>query len=115
MIFLIPLAFLIFRLMTGFSPSRVAFETIVLVVIVSWFNQKTRMGLDKILKALANGTLQGILIVSTMAASGVLIGIIDLTGIGIKFSSLYLWPWLINLLLQLYCLLCFWLCSSVCR
>lgn len=88
MIFLIPLAFLIFRLMTGFSPSRVAFETIVLVVIVSWFNQKTRMGLDKILKALANGTLQGILIVSTMAASGVLIGIIDLTGIGIKFSSL---------------------------
>lgn len=88
MIFLVPLTWLIIRLMAGFTPSRVAFETILLLFIVSWLRKDTRMTLEKTLKSLADGSIQGIMIVVTMAASGVLIGIINLTGVGIKFTSL---------------------------
>lgn len=88
MIFILPITWLVFRLMEGFTPSRVAFETILLLLAVSWLRKETRMTLDKTIKALADGFIQGIMIVATMAASGILIGIIDLTGVGIKLTSL---------------------------
>jgi TRAP transporter 4TM/12TM fusion protein len=87
MIFTIPLIYLVVRLMAGFSPSRVGFETILLIFTLSWLQKDTRMTLEKTLKALAEGTIQGIMIVTTMAASGIMIGIINLTGVGTKFSS----------------------------
>lgn len=86
-IFFIPLIFLVVRLMMGKSPSRVGFETALIILAVSFLRKDTRMNFDKILKSLMEGATGGILVIATMAASGIMIGIINLTGIGTKFSS----------------------------
>ncbi len=86
-VFFLPLIFLVFRLLGGLSPSRVGFETAIVILVVSCIRKDTRMNLDKLLKAFMEGTTGGILVVVTMAASGIMIGIINLTGIGTKFSS----------------------------
>lgn len=85
--FFIPLVYLVVRLMEGLSPSRVALETTIIILIISWLRPETRMGWTKILKALEDGTRSGILVISTCATSGIMIGIINLTGVGTKFSS----------------------------
>lgn len=90
LVFFFPLAYLIWRLMAGFSPSRVGFEAILLTLAVSWFRKETRMGPRKIIQALTEGTVQNILIVATMATSGILLGVINLTGLGTKISALLL-------------------------
>jgi TRAP transporter 4TM/12TM fusion protein len=87
MFFFIPLIYLVARLVEGYSPSRVAFEATLLMFAVSWLQKDTRMTIQKTLKAMSEGTTQGIMIVTTMATSGILIGIINLTGLGAKFSS----------------------------
>lgn len=87
LIFFIPLVFLVCRLMAGLSPSRVGFETTVVILLVSWLRKDTRMGMEKISKSLQDSTMSSIMIVSTMATSGIMIGVINLTGIGTKFSS----------------------------
>ncbi|MEA4892349.1 MAG: TRAP transporter fused permease subunit [Peptococcaceae bacterium] len=86
-VFFIPLIYLVVRLLNGLSPSRVGFETTLIILAVSSLRKETRMNLPKIFKALKEGTTGGILVVVTMAASGIIIGIINLTGIGTKFSS----------------------------
>jgi len=85
--FFIPLVFLVYRLMAGFSPSRVALETTLVTVLVSWLRPDTRMGVRRILEALENGARSGIMVVVTLATSGIMIGVINLTGVGTKFSS----------------------------
>ena len=87
MIFFIPLAYLVWRLVAGYTPSRVALETTVLTVLVSLLRADTRMGLQKIVKALAEGTTGGLMIIATCATAGIQIGIINLTGVGAKFTS----------------------------
>lgn len=86
-VFFIPLVFLVVRLLMGLSPSRVGFETTLVILAVSYLRKDTRMNVDRILRALMEGATGGILVVVTMAASGIMIGIINLTGIGTKFSS----------------------------
>ena len=88
MVFFIPLVFLIWRLMDGYTPSRVALEATVLTVLMSWARKDTRMGMRQISKALAGGTTGGLLVVVTCATSGIIVGLLNLTGIGTKFSSL---------------------------
>lgn len=85
--FFIPLIYLVARLLGGFSPSRVGFETTLVIFAVSYLRKDTRMDAQKILKSLMEGTTSGILVIVTMAASGIMIGMINLTGIGTKFSS----------------------------
>lgn len=82
-VFFLPLTFLIVRLMMGITPSRVGVESIALLILV---NIKT-FNPNKIVAALINGIDKGLMIVSTMATSGILIGIINTTGISSKFSS----------------------------
>ena len=50
-VFFIPLIYLVVRLMMGYSPSRVGFETSLLIILVSFLRKETRMNLEKILKS----------------------------------------------------------------
>lgn len=84
--FFVPLLYLIFRLASGFSPSRVGLESIGVLIVTSLATQE-RITVKKAAKGLVKGTEKGIMIVTTMATCGILIGIINATGIAAKFSS----------------------------
>ena len=86
--FFIPICYLIFRLSTsGVNISRIGLESIMLITLVSVFNKDNPMTLKVFLNALADGISKGLMIVTTMAACGIMIGVFNLTGIGAKFSS----------------------------
>jgi TRAP transporter 4TM/12TM fusion protein len=86
--FFIPIIYLVLRLMlTAASISRVGLESIGLIILIGILNPANRMNLKMIAEALADGVEKGIMIVTTMASCGIMIGVFNLTGIGGKISS----------------------------
>jgi TRAP transporter 4TM/12TM fusion protein len=85
---LIPLVVLIFLIVRGQSPGKSVFWSIVLVVVVSAFRKKTRMGPQKIIRAMYNGALAAIPVAAACAGAGIITGVISVTGVGLRFSSI---------------------------
>jgi TRAP transporter 4TM/12TM fusion protein len=86
----IPLIILIGGLVAGYSVIRAGTLGLISALIVSWLNPETRMGPRRILDGLhqgAKGTLQ---LLAVCATAGIIVGVIGLTGIGLRFSSMIL-------------------------
>ncbi|CEP68403.1 TRAP C4-dicarboxylate transport system permease DctM subunit [Moorella glycerini] len=84
----IPLAVLIVLIIKGYSPGKVVFWSIVLLVVVSMLRKSTRMNVKDMLNAMENGIQNAIPVASACAAAGIITGIISLTGVGLRFSSI---------------------------
>ena len=105
--YLIPLGILIYFLLKNISPGRVGFVAIVSIVVVSIIRylirrfvlnvqaaktgdivSLSRNGLAIVIEALERGARNAIPVTIACAISGVVVGMIGLTGLGLKFSSL---------------------------
>ena len=88
---LLPIVILIVALgFLGMSPIRAALWAIVLSVILSWIRRSSGMGLGKMVTAL-EGSAKGVIeIAATCAAAGIVIGILSMTGLGLKFATILL-------------------------
>lgn len=87
--FFLPIIYLIVRLIfTSASISRVGLESIAVIIIISILKKENRLTLKVFFNALVDGVEKGIMIVATLATCGIMIGVFNLTGIGMKFSSL---------------------------
>lgn len=86
--FFIPVGVLVGFLMYGFTPTYSACAGIAAIVVSSWINPKTRMGLKDILDALALGGKNIVTTGVILLCSGIVIGVVLLVGMGIKFSLL---------------------------
>jgi TRAP transporter 4TM/12TM fusion protein len=83
-----PLLVLIFVLtILNSSPNKAALWAIVTAFIISMIKKHTRMSLNRTLSALANAALSAIGIISACATAGIIIGILNLTGVGLKLAS----------------------------
>ncbi len=88
---LLPIVVLVVFLALGYSPTKAVFWSIVLLVVVSWFGKpQHRMTPPLILRALVEGGLGAVEVAAACACSGIVIGVIGLTGIGLLFSSFVL-------------------------
>ncbi|MBN2559018.1 MAG: TRAP transporter fused permease subunit, partial [Clostridia bacterium] len=85
--FFIPLAYLVFRLISGRTSAAAGLETILLMLALSLFDKRKPFSFKMIIDSLASTAGKGTLIVSTMAMCGILVGVIDITGITAKFTS----------------------------
>jgi TRAP transporter 4TM/12TM fusion protein len=85
--FIVPLIYLTLRLFSGSYPSRVALETIVVIIIINALEKKNLLNLRVVLDTLIKAVHRGRMVVSTMAACGILVGVVTITGITAKFSS----------------------------
>jgi TRAP transporter 4TM/12TM fusion protein len=85
---LIPLVILL--VLIGYSkltPQMAALLASISVVVVSFFRKETRFNLKMIKDALYNGAM-GILEISVIcAAAGIILGVFNVTGLGLKLSS----------------------------
>ncbi|MGQ9693638.1 MAG: TRAP transporter permease [Thermodesulfobacteriota bacterium] len=88
--FLIPIFVLIYFLIANYSPMMVGFVGVLSVLGVAMLSKDTRIGLDQLLKLLENGTHNAIMVSVACAAAGIIVGMVTLTGLGLKFSSLVL-------------------------
>lgn len=86
--FFIPLVVIVVMLASGYSPMRAGLFSIGVTILVAALNSYTRLSFSKIFNALDLGARAAIETAIACAASGFIIGIIGLTGIGLKFSSI---------------------------
>ena len=63
------------------------FYSIIVLIIVAQFRADTRMSLDTFLKGLQDGIQSAVPVAVSCAAAGIIVGIVNLTGLGVKFSS----------------------------
>ncbi|MBU8907765.1 TRAP transporter permease [Desertibacillus haloalkaliphilus] len=86
----IPIILLISSLLMGYSVIRSGTVAIIACLIVSWIHPSTRMGLKKIIGALELGMKNVIGLLAVCACAGIIVGVIALTGVGLRFSSMLL-------------------------
>ncbi|ETW10963.1 hypothetical protein ATO8_19484 [Roseivivax marinus] len=102
--FLLPLVVLVWLLVAGYSPMRVGFFAIVAVVasavlraLMSYLREGPtrsgavallRTGVDKTLEALELGARNAVAVSVACALAGIIVGVVGLTGLGLKFSSM---------------------------
>jgi len=108
--YLVPLAVLIWYLLQGISPNRVGFVAIVTILAVSIVRWGVRrfalrlapedvperlplpvaglLGVRRVIAALETGARNAVPVTVACAVAGVVVGMIGLTGLGLKFSGL---------------------------
>jgi TRAP transporter 4TM/12TM fusion protein len=74
----------------GFSPTVSVFWATVTAFAVSFFRRETAMVPSRVVKAMAAGTNGVLSVAATCAAAGIIVGVVTLTGLGLKFSSIVL-------------------------
>ena len=82
----LPIIVLMSALIIGYAPGTSAVFGIVAAIVLSWLHPDTRMGPTRIWLALVEGGKASLFVAALTGVVGVLIGVLALTGIGIRFS-----------------------------
>lgn len=85
---LIPLFILIGFMVAGESPTRAAVLAIVAGLLISPFKANTRLKLTELLQVCQDTLMATLPIVAAVAAAGIVIGVLNLTGMGLMVSGL---------------------------
>jgi TRAP transporter 4TM/12TM fusion protein len=72
----------------GFTPIMAVFWATVITFTVSFIRKETGLYPKKLIKALRGGSIGVLSVASTCAAAGIIVGVVTLTGLGLKFSSI---------------------------
>ncbi len=86
----VPLVVIVYFMVAGYTPMYACIYATLSVFLVALLRTETRMGPKKILKALEFGAKNMLPVAAACACAGVIIGVINLTGLGLKFTSLIL-------------------------
>lgn len=84
---LIPIAVLVGTMSLGFTTSRAACLAILTAIIVSMFSKETRLTPTTFVDALENGARNTIGVAAACAIAGIIVGIVALSGIGLKLAD----------------------------
>ncbi len=72
----------------GFTPIMAVFWATVITFAVSFIRKDTGLYPKKLVRALRGGSIGVLTVASTCAAAGIIVGVVTLTGLGLKFSSI---------------------------
>jgi len=87
---LFPLVVIIYFIIRGFSPMRSAFYGVIAILIVSILNKEVRKNPKKFIHALEWGARSAIGVAIACACAGIVLGIVSMTGLGIKMTTVIL-------------------------
>lgn len=85
---LLPLIVLIVILTLGYSPMKAVFWTIILTAILSFIKPETRITGSKLLEALEEGARSALEVAAACACAGIVVGVVTMTGLGLKLAGL---------------------------
>lgn len=86
--YLIPLFILVYYLVAGFTPSMIAVVAAGATLVISWFKRSTRIGPRDLIDAFTTTVHMLVSLAAAVAAAGLVIGSINLTGLAGKFTYL---------------------------
>ncbi len=75
-------------MLIGFTPIMAVFWSTVITFAVSFIRKDTALTPKKLVRALRGGSIGVLSVASTCAAAGIIVGVVTLTGLGLKFSSI---------------------------
>lgn len=86
---MIPLVLLVFLLVgPQMSPPEAAFWCIVLIPVICLLRKETRMSINTIMEAIVQGVKLSLVVAAACACAGIVIGVINMTGMGLRFSGI---------------------------
>lgn len=88
--FFVPLILLVVALVLGYTPFRAAFIGIVSLIVVAMLRKHSRISWRQFLKALEDGAYAAIIVAIACACAGIVVGVLDVTGLGITFMTIVL-------------------------
>ena len=88
LISLIPLVVLVALGSVGVKPFLMAFWSNMTIILIGCFYQESKMRVPTIVDALEKGTLNALSIGAAVSSVGIIIGMVMLTGLGLKFGNL---------------------------
>jgi TRAP transporter 4TM/12TM fusion protein len=83
---LLPIVALVWYLYQGFSEEMAALMAVGTTFLVSFVRKRSALGPVRLLKAFESGARAGVTVAMAVAAAGLIIGCLFLSGIGMKFS-----------------------------
>jgi TRAP transporter 4TM/12TM fusion protein len=72
----------------GFTPIMAVFWSTIITFAVSFIRKDTALTPKKLVRALRGGSIGVLSVAATCAAAGIIVGVVTLTGLGLKFSSI---------------------------
>ena len=72
----------------GYSPTTSVLYATGMVFLMSFLTRETAMMSRKLVTALKDGSIQTLTAATTCATAGIIVGVVTLTGLGLKFSSI---------------------------
>lgn len=82
----LPIVFIIVVILLGWSPMKAAFYATVLTFLLSLLSKETRPDVKRFFEALESGTKSVTSITISCAAAGIIVGILQLTGLATRMS-----------------------------
>ena len=86
--FILPVAILVTVLIMNYSPMMAGFIAILAVYFTALLRRQSRISIATLVKTLEMGARNAIVVAVACAAAGIIVGIVNLTGTGLRFSSL---------------------------
>ena len=83
---LVPLLVMLATISFGFSAVKSAFYAIVMVFLLSMVRKETRLGVKRLIETLEQGARGMLVIGSACACAGIVLGVVAMTGLGVKLS-----------------------------
>jgi TRAP transporter 4TM/12TM fusion protein len=75
-------------MLVGFTPIFSVFYATLIAVLVSFFRAESALKPKKLIAALRSGSIGVLGVAATCACAGIIVGVVTLTGLGLKFSSI---------------------------
>jgi TRAP transporter 4TM/12TM fusion protein len=75
-------------MLVGYSPTLSVFYSTLLAILMSFLTRETALMPRKLIQALSDGSTSVLTAATTCATAGIIVGVVTLTGLGLKFSSI---------------------------
>jgi TRAP transporter 4TM/12TM fusion protein len=79
---------IILFMVAGYSPALSVFWSTVLTFAMSFLTRETALVPKRLVRALSDGTISVLTAATTCAVAGIIVGVVTLTGLGLKFSTI---------------------------
>lgn len=83
----LPLAVIVYLLVSGYTPMRAALAAIALSIICACLRKSTRIGFKDIIQGLIDGSKGVLGVLIACATAGIIIGVVTKTGVGLKVAT----------------------------
>lgn len=84
----ISLIILLYVMIIGYTATMAGVMAVISAYLISFLRKATRLGVRRLLKALEAAAKMAASVAAACAGAGLIIGVLDITGLGLKFSSI---------------------------